>query len=38
MDLRERGKGNENVRTSVTSFNIRCEGREYKDEREYKGE
>jgi hypothetical protein len=27
----ERGKGKENDRTSIISYNIRCEGKEYKD-------
>jgi hypothetical protein len=31
MELREREKGSENDRASVTSHNIRCEARGYKD-------
>jgi hypothetical protein len=31
MELRERGKGKENDRTSIISQNIRCKGRGYKD-------
>jgi hypothetical protein len=31
MELRERGKGKENDRAAVTSHNIKCEGRGYKD-------
>jgi hypothetical protein len=31
MELVERGKGKENIRASVMSHNIRCEGRGHKD-------
>jgi hypothetical protein len=31
MALEERGKGKEDDRASVISYNIRCEGRRYKD-------
>jgi hypothetical protein len=31
MELRERGKRKANDRASVISYNIRCEGRGYKD-------
>jgi hypothetical protein len=31
MELRERGKGEEKDRASVILYNIRCEGRGYKD-------
>jgi hypothetical protein len=31
MELGERGKGKENNRASVILYNIRCEGRGYKD-------
>jgi hypothetical protein len=31
MELREGGKGKGNDRASVTSHNIRCEGRGYKN-------
>jgi hypothetical protein len=31
MELGEREKGKENDRASVISYNIRCEGRGYKD-------
>jgi hypothetical protein len=31
MELREREKGKENDRASVTSHSIRCKSREYKD-------
>jgi hypothetical protein len=32
MQFGERGKGKENDRVSVISYNIRCECRGYKDE------
>jgi hypothetical protein len=31
MELKERGKGKENDRASVISYNVRWEGRGYKD-------